>query len=408
MAARATIALFLDTGEALFLTPKHSQRLAGIVSEGTALERFARASFAGPLIPIHASGRKKNIVTLEETIKHTNITAALCRAKISSLVVPSQLSPVIVRWARCQRIRLLGTSYAIQKKLEDKISFDRMVRWAHIPVPFRITRKTLCRCDDSDMLVAQKRNSMGCEGTSFVRSAAMKKNPSLMAQSLVRTYIHGIPLGVSIIMDCDGNYFYSALRRQCFTLQHGFPKHFLGVQWLATHTFSRNSCTAIEHMLSGLVTLFQRISFVGIANIDMMLVGSRAYVIECNPRFSTATPYIFSVPLLTPHPAPWTFLLNAFQGIKNTRIQSSSLPNSNFTGAIASIDVRKKTSVAHTPPVGTSHGIFLLHDIERGASLNPDDTLCTLFSERPLFSKHGTLNVFGARRVRNATRLFSP
>lgn len=408
MAARATIAMFLDTGEALFLAPKHSRRLAGIVSEGTALEYFARGAFAGQLIPLHASGHKKNIVTLEETIKHTNLADALRRAGIVSLVVPSQLSSTIVRWARCQHIRLLGPSYAVQKKLGDKISFDRMVRCANIPVPSRITKKTLPLCENSNMLVAQKRNSMGCEGTSFVRSATVKKNPSLMAQSLVRTYVHGIPLGVSILMDCDGNYFYSALRRQCFALQYGFPKHFLGIQWLSTHTFSRNARAAIEYMLSCLVTLFQRISFVGIANIDLILAGSRAYVIECNPRFSTATPYIFSVPSLTPHPDPWTFLLNAFQGIKNIRIQIPSLPNSNFTGAIASIDVRKKTSAARTPPVGTSHGIFLLHDIERGAALNPDDTLCTLFSERPLFSKHGTLNAFGARRVCNAIRLFSP
>lgn len=396
------IAAFLNDIGPTVLPRTDQKNLFGIVSKGSQLERYARITCACPLIPIT---RKKNAPTssnkdvLDDALLYTDLLEQLRHNGVDAILVPAQQSSLrIVRWAHDNSITLLGTPHALQRTLEDKITFDALMRKYGIFVPQKITS------EKNVLAVLQKRTGCGGSGTTILSARDIPRR-SFTQNTLIRKHIDGTPLGISIVVDADGNYFCSALRRQCFFINKKNSPQLFGLQWMPTASFSKGSLSAIEHMTAQLINFFIDIHFVGVANIDFILAQDDAYVIECNPRFSGATPQVFSKRGLTSHPHAWRFLLNAFLHKKNSPFHDAHIPLSTYQGSLAYIDAEKKTIVSGSVPVGTytadDKGIhvcqqktrgsfFLLHELPKKTStLKSGETICYILSDRPLFSKEG-------------------
>ncbi len=395
------IAAFLnDIGPAV-LSRAEQKNLFGIVLSGCELEHFARSQCACPLIPISRTANaplSSNEDVLDDAILHTNLSEQLRRNAITAILVPAQQSSLrIVRWARDNGITLLGTPHSLQRTLEDKIKFDALMRRHGIRVPAKINSRGNIR------VVLQKRSGCGGSGTTILRADDITR-ASANHNILIRKYIDGTPLGVSIIIDSDGNYFCSALRRQCFVINKNSPQ-LLGLQWVPTESFSKKSFASIEKMIAQLIQFFLSVRFIGVANIDFILAKDGAYVIECNPRFSGATPQVFSKKELTPHPHAWRFLLNALTHKKNTPFHDARIPFSAYSGSLTYIDAERKEAIFCDVPVGyymikdgvlrqcrkkVPRSFFLLHELPPGSSIiKKGETLCYVLTDEPLFSKDG-------------------
>ncbi|MBI4253144.1 ATP-grasp domain-containing protein [Candidatus Uhrbacteria bacterium] len=397
------IAVFLNSIEPLFLPKEEQRALWGIVCDKSPLHSFANMRCSFSLLPI-AYKKKRPLSTVEEMIRGTNLTATLKRASITAVVVPHRSSSILVRWARANGIELLGTNDAQQRFLEDKRSFDRLLRRFDVPVPERVMPSTLSRFTNR-RLVVQKSASFGGFGTRFCFGKDITAK-TITSRMLVREYIHGIPAGISIFMDGGGNYFCSAIRRQCFSLANGIPDAFIGIQWIPTHTLSERTIARINEMTKALIDLLSAERFIGVANIDFIISKSGVFVLECNPRFSSATPQIIMHPDLTPHSNPWRFLLNAFCNIPNQKIHNPSLPPSTYRGALLDVDVHHSVIVPIPPPLGP-RPFFLFHELPRSAHLVAGDTLCVIMHDQPLFSSRGTYTPHARSLIKKCLREFS-
>jgi len=406
---KTRIAIFLNDIGPVVLPCNDQKELFGIVSGGSRLEHYARANYAGHIIPIHRSDSAplSDKDVLDDAILHTDIRDQLHRYSVTAILVPAQRSSRhIVTWAHDNHIELLQVPHTLQRSLENKMQFDALMREWNISTPPRIDMHTLS-VKSNEVVVVQKQTGCGGAGTKIVNTKELFRQPTNGAM-LIRKYIDGVPYGVSIIIDADKNYFCSALRRQCFIIQKNGSPQLLGLQWIPTSSFSQKSLTAIESMLSRLIAVLCRQSFVGIANIDFMLSKDKTYVLECNPRFSGATPQVFSVKKITSRPHPWRFLLNAYQRKKNIPIHNCTVPQSTYCGSLTYIDVEKKMKVCGDIPVGiftiqknvlhpsrqkSSRSFFLLHDLPLNTStVGKGDTLCYILNDNPLFTNTGQLS----------------
>lgn len=397
------IAVLLNSIEPLFLPRKEQRALWGVVCDKSQLYSFAQKHCSFPLIPITYK-RERPLATLEEMIRGTDLTERLKRADITAIVVPHRSSGALVRWARAHGIELLGTPDTQQRFLEDKRSFDRLLRQFNVPVPERVMPATLSQFANR-RLVVQQRDSFGGFGTRFCfgKDIAAKDISSRM---LVRKYIPGIPAGISIFMDGNGNYFCSAIRRQCFSISKSAPDAFIGIQWIPTHTLSRQTVVRINEMIPALIGLLSAERFIGVANIDFIIARDGVFVLECNPRFSSATPQIIMHPDLTPHPNPWRFLLNAFCNIPNQKIHNASLPHSTYRGALLDVDVHGSVALSATPPL-RQRPFFLFHELPKTAHLIAGDTLCVIIHDEALFSSQGTYTPRARSLIKACYREFS-
>jgi predicted ATP-grasp superfamily ATP-dependent carboligase len=401
------IAAFLnDIGPAV-LSRADQKNLYGIVLKGSELERYARANLSCPLVPITRNTlapQSSDENVLDDAILYTNLLTQLRKHSIDTVLVPAQQSSRrIVSWARDNHIALLQVPHALGRTLEDKIKFDALMRQHKVRVPPLVNTKK-SGSKKNELVVLQKRSGCGGSGTTIVRRRDL--SGKLATDSvLIRKYIDGIPLGISIVVDGDGNYFCSALRRQCLAMTEKNSPRLMGLQWMSKTWFSKKSLRIIKKMNDGLIRFFLDIHFVGVANIDFILARDAAYVIECNPRFSGATPQVFSKKQATPHPHPWRFLLNAFLDKKNAPFHDSSIPPSTYEGSLTYIDAEKKMTAAGDIPVGqhmihndelrpcqekTPGSFFLLHELPCGFStVKEGETLCYILSDEQLFSEGG-------------------
>lgn len=400
------IAVLLSSIEPLFLPRKEQQALWGVVCNKSQLHSFARKHCSFSLISVEYK-KERPLATLEEMIHGTNLTDQLKRTNITALVVPHRSSDVLVRWARANDIELLGTPDTQQRFLEDKRSFDRLLRRCNVPTPERVMPSTLFQFANR-RLVVQQSASFGGFGTRFCFGKDITPK-DFSSRMLVREYISGTPAGISIFMDGDGNYFSSAIRRQCFLRAKGVPDAFIGIQWIPTHTLSRRTVIRINEMIPALIRLLSAERFVGVANIDFIIAPDGVFVLECNPRFSSATPQIIMRPHLTPHPNPWRFLLNAFCKIPNQKIHSSSLPQSTYRGALLDVDVRNSIILSTPPPLGP-RPFFLFHELPQRTRLVAGDTLCVIIHDEALFSSRGTYSPRARAFIKTCYRefLFQP
>ncbi len=381
------------------LPTRNQKNLSGIIVKGFSLERFARKNYAGPLIRIMPT-RSLSTISIDEAIAHTDLTKALLLKKISAIVVPGESSPLIRRWSRETGIRLIGTPLALQTKLEDKIYFDTLLRTWGISVPRRVTVAEITQ-RPSGRFVIQKRRSSGAHGTRIVPGGGISSDTVSKENTLIRVYESGTPLGVSIFIDHNGNYFCSALRRQCFEEKTDGTLVFIGVQWIPTTSIKRSARVTIERTLAQLADMLISESFIGVANIDFILHGNRVYIIECNPRFSIATPQVFQHSFLTTHPHAWQFYIHTFLGRHNGAIRNPHIPITSYAGATLDRDCLRSEHIDASLDVGPytvrngairkikkfgSASVFITHDLPKNCHLKKGETIYSLTADVPLFS----------------------
>lgn len=235
----------------------------------------------------------------------------------------------------------------------------------------------------------------------------------------MRKYLPGLPVGVSVFLDRDGNYFFSGLRLQCFNFQKKFPAEFLGIQWLPADFFTKIINKKLCLILEKLISAFKKEKFWGIANFDILIDKTKISILECNPRLSSATPQIFADKNLTGYINPWKFYLRTFTESANPKIKAKTLPKHHYQGALLDIDVKDKIQINDILPIGWykySHGkikysglknknaslnkFFLFHELSRLQTIK-NCTLCTIISDFPLFTfQTGKINQKGKKLYR--------
>lgn len=345
------IALMADSTESLeplFLPKKERHHLFPMVLKNSSMERCVKKNFLpGHMIPITLHAKGIHSFSFEKLPWNSDAPQKIKDGGITHLLAPYPCSEKFQNWAKKRAIHLLTTPPALQQKLEHKHYFDHLLKQYGIDSPKTFTRRDLIkRKINHQRFVAQRLLGNGSYVTHSMTGEKLKGLiiPWSDKDVLIREYVDGIPLGVSIFVDQRYNFFYSALRRQCFTSHGGISNFnkFIGVQWLPSSYFSARSLHALSRVLKKLTHALIRNHYIGVANIDAVLSKENAYILECNPRLSSATPQIFSVTHITGSSNPWRFFLNSLLRTPNKKLRVPSLPDSDFSGATLDLEMKNK------------------------------------------------------------------
>jgi hypothetical protein len=413
------IAVYLDTVDPLFLPKLHQENSYPIVGKDTALYAFAQSIFTpNQLLPVPMYSQKGVDLSEKSILYNKTFLDFLKQKNITHLVIPSTCSKSMKEWAKQYNITLIGTVYDIKFNLENKIDFDAFLKEHKLSSPSTIALDTLLNTSTSyAAYVVQKSNSSGLEGTWLCRSKldVEKKVKDDSDKSLIREYLPGLPIGVSIFIDQHGNYFFSAIRSQCYSYKKSFPATFLGIQWLPTSFFSDKLTRDIYHLLTDLTIQLVKKAYIGIFNIDLVIHNNKPYILECNPRLSAATAQVFSIPNVTNHSDPYGFFLNTFLHDTNQKIHGS-IPTSEYQGALLALTVQKKKEVKYLPEIGVyefknnmlcflprlktieniDNQLLMLHYLKQPGTYKKHTPVCSIITHTSLFDfASGTVNPKG-------------
>lgn len=408
------IAVFINSIDPIFLETTYQKTLFVIVRKETDLETFTKINF-----------QKDKIIAMDKadiksSIKTSSFAKVLKKNDIKYLFVPHRTSEGITKWCKKNNIKPLVTTLKQQKELENKLYFDKLLKKNKIlsPKTFKTDKNTIKKIQKTCVL--QEAGSFGMFGTKFCKNGqeltdALKTYETQRKNLILREYLDGMSIGVSIFMDKDKNYFFSGMRRQCFGYENGFPHTFLGVQWIPQDFFQSATIKRIDQILKKLTKVLIKEKFVGVANIDFILHNNKPYIIECNPRMSSATQHLFSIPNLCGSKNVWPFILNTFMGKKNKKIQNGKMPNHSFQGCLLDIDAKGKVNIENIPKVGVytyknkkikfvsrsikdmrKNEFFLFNELLNKQPTCSNVTLCTIISNKALFNiETGELNKDG-------------
>lgn len=412
---------FINAVDPIFLSPKDKANLYIAAPENTPQELCAKSLFPkNNLITFKHS--KKTLPDTNKILKNKNFNLSLKNKKIRSYLLPHRFDDGIQRWSKTNKISLVAPNPKIQKNLEDKIYFDNLLKKYKINSPATIkNKKEIEGYPPNKRLVVQESSSYGFFGTKifhnkfeFLREIKNKKID--FKNTLIREYISGPTVGVSIFIDKNGNYICSALRLQCFLNKKGVPDSFAGIQWLKTNKLSSQKRKDIERTIEQLAKVLRAEKYYGLANFDIIL-GDKSYVLECNPRLSSATPQIFFWSDLLNNNNGWKILIKSLTK-KSIGLQSNyRLPNNTHLGSLLDIDVEKRKRIKNILPLGIyqvdkninyfgndindlksdKKRFFLYHDLPGKISIE-DATACTAITNFPAYSaKNGQLNSDGKK-----------
>ncbi|MFA6304213.1 MAG: ATP-grasp domain-containing protein [Patescibacteria group bacterium] len=421
-------AILINSPEVLFLSHKDLANIYVVVFKNSPLAHLAKKNFsASRLIYIKQKSQSEineaPSVEFGDLISKTDLTVKLLKYQIKNFLIPYRSSKKIELWAKKYNFCLLVTPLATQDKLEDKKYFDNFLKKNQITSPCTLSLKDFKKLAANNLpYVVQEAKLSDYFRTKFYLTGRQlfvdwQKNKLKLDKVVAREYLEGLPVGVSIFLDQTGNYFFSALRTQCFYYgRNGFPKSFMGLQWLPRKFFNPKTLLNINFQLKKLTQALIKEKFFGVANVDFIIKNNRAFILECNPRLSVATPQVFSSFKLASYSKSWLFFLNTFTYKLNANICRPCLPQSSFSGAVLALEAEKPLRLVKIPPVGTyqikenkvkfiSHKIvdlrqsgafFLYHELFLGQSLKKGYDLCKVFSNLPLFDfKTGMLNKNG-------------
>jgi len=411
------IAAFIDALDLFFLPKEYKEKCYGIIAKDTELFTFAKSQFPkNRLLPISMHSQSGNLLSDKKILYSSRLISQLKKTHITHLVMPYQCTKMMHDWAKENNIFLIGTPYNQQKILENKVYFDKFLKINSLASPATLDQKNIIPSKDG--YVAQFGISRGLEGTTFYQSRAklvesIEKNKKRI---LIREYRKGISIGISIYIDSQKNYFFSAWRRQCFIYKNGYPDTFLGIQWLPTNFFTREMRLKIHKLLDRLAQALLKRDFLGIANIDLIISNNQPYILECNPRLSAASAQAFSVKNLNGYSDAYGFFLNTFLQLDNKHITPSN-PRSSYKGSLLDIEIKGKGIIKNILSngiyelkndtirfVGTDMELlnegfrFLMtHELQKKGHYK-HFTLCTIISHKPLYTfEPGTLNTEGQK-----------
>lgn len=432
--ARPRIAIFANNPESLVLEIDEMRKLFHVAIKHSKVEEYLKMTISSPKIIVikRQNDPYRTSMGLEEMIKETNLTTQLKKYAINQIILPHSVSEPIEAWASANDFSLIAPQFELALKLENKIIFSELLKNHQVSTPPVFSENELKKLPSDQRLVVQEADNFGLLGTSFFDTPGsaesyIKENREGGAL-LIRGFLEGIPVGVTLFMDPEGNYFYSALRRQCYLLKNGYPQKFTGIQWLPHDFFPDRTNKAIEETFKKCANIFRSLRFFGSLNIDLIVHNGKPYVLECNPRLSSASAHLFSRGELTGESA-WAFFRDIFKPSRSRskKIKNCYLPASHFEGALLDIDIDGEKEVHHAPRIGTyricgerlkfikdgmdiykgTDRFFLFHDFSDKKVLYKNCPLATIISNSALFKPStGELNERGELLYRILGGLF--
>jgi len=427
MKSQATFktAIFINSPDFFFLNKVSQSGLYILVEKNSLLENFARKNFAKEKIITYLYKQQPEIkdpvsLAIDDLLVETNLSPQLIKNKIEYLFIPYRSSKKIEAWSAKSGIKLIVTPWQLQDKFENKKYFAEFLRDFKIASPRRIF--SLAEIKNKKSYVMQEARVSNYFRTKFFSQGYnlvgyLKAKNVELKKFVIREYLPGMAVGVSVFVDRQGNYFFSALRQQCFVYKNDFPKQFIGVQWLAANNFSQNLLKKIGNQLTKVSQALIVRGFYGLANIDLIIYNNRPFILECNPRLSISMPQVFSRSNLSAHKDSWQFFLSSFIENKKIKIKKNNIPAGNFIGSVLDIENSKKIIIKRPLPQGVYRVIgkriifvssklsdfkrrknyfFLFHELEKNQILDKGYSLCTIFSNFCLFDrKRGVLNNSG-------------
>lgn len=237
----------------------------------------------------------------KEILTHTNLSRLIRQHHIEAVSPDTYSTAYLERWAKRNKVRVVCTPIAQQKKYENKLFFDRFLHRNKLPVPKSRILKTAQDVDrvDTFPVVLQTPNSMGSAGTyvirdrdELIRFIVTEKKADFPL--LCREFIGGsIPIGVSILVGSK-KLLFSAIRMQAYFTQPSGKSTYYGVQWMKTSAFHPTAIKKLNESLLKAGTAMQEKGFRGIAAFDIMVRDQDIYFIECNPRTGGSSPQLAS------------------------------------------------------------------------------------------------------------------
>jgi len=326
-----------------------------IVEEDSGSKPFLRSNFKkNQLIRIAASSKE------DAWMRSGKLKKKLSKNKIKGFLADTYGTAKLNNWAKKQGLALFGISWDLQEKLENKITFHAFLKHHHLPHPpgeVIENKKDLKRWRLFPAMV-QRPWSQGGQGTFWVndeknlKETIRKKN--LPLPLLIRKYIKGLPLGVTLFLSRD-MMLCSALRLQAFFLKPDGTNDYFGIQWMPTRSLKKSALLRIDQSLRKLGKDLRQMGFYGMANIDFMLKGDQVFILECNPRFSLSMAQLgYRKELLHGYDAMEEYL-KAVSG-KPLSANRPFIPNTNFEGCTLDLDCiadfSSSKTVKKTCPVG--------------------------------------------------------
>ncbi len=396
-----------------------------ITAENSTLHNYLKKTYPEKNILV-TRGRVGSMAAIEDFVKNTDLEKQMSARGITRIIVPHSSSKTLYTWAKRRKIKLLGVPHALQELLENKIYFDRKIKKAGIRSPKTYNGEATGK--KAEIYVVQKAKSYGGFGTKFVRadSVAAYANKKNM---LVREYVRGTPFGISICVNKKGEGILSSVRQQCFAKKNGLPGAFLGIQWTPWKNLPRGAGKEIEKMAKKCLKLLKDEKFVGIANIDFICSGKKIFVLECNPRFSSATPHILLYPELVGNKNIWRILLNAWLE-KNEKLRKNKIkiPRTTHNGSVWDIDLEKTQKTQKTLPIGVfelekkgeirykssnpailrsqKKRFLLIHELREGEYVKKGETLCSIIANFAMFDKKGRPKKEGEKIIARIKKSF--
>lgn len=365
-----------------------------------------------------------------DVLRDSNVAQELRRRRIGSLVLSSSFTPDVRDWSQRNGMQVIASRFEDQRRLENKIWFDRfltrhairkpesiIVRVAHLvrsaPTGNAVstgrvgqvvrsgTRVGAAKSPDwlRGPVVVQRADSLGGEGTYFLDSAgewpelARRLELPVGERLLMRRFITGRSLGITVFVS-PGTIALSAVRRQCyFPRSDGVERStFAGIQWVASDELSSRLRTSIESVFRALGEQLYRSRFVGFANCDFLAdADDRVWLIECNPRMSAATPQLLARPELSGGVLTGERLLDAFRLPRRWPAQPvwSPFPETTYRGATLELVCPPSAVVNREPRSGAYRdraGSYALYSLsKRGQRPTPEATLGIVLADFPLY-----------------------
>ena len=328
-----------------------------------------------------------------DIVRLKSFQRAAAKSGITHLLVSHRSSKELFQKLRSLNITPLGNDYRWATQFENKRFFDRLLTKFAIPKPRTLSIKDLQQ--PLERVVVQEIDSFGSFGTKIVSShTAMKllQKSSHRKNLMTRAFITGDVYGITMLVK-GSSFALSALRQQCY-YRTGLV--FAGVQWVPTQQFSPKLIGRIEAIFKKIAHFCIKQGIEGVLNFDFIIdTNHKPYILECNPRPSSATPHLLQHPALIHHIDLSGFMTGQLASIPH----HPTLPRHRFRGAL--LDLMVPHAITAQEARTASHALraarqqqyptTLFTHLVSKPTFKRHDFLGMILSEKTLFSRTGTL-----------------
>ena len=316
----------------LVFIPKQHKQLQ-ILFKGFAIELFDYANTAGA---IEEQGDA-------DLFKKSALKVAIKRTGIKQFLISHRSTAELTLAAKKINLQLIGNKSSWAERFENKIFFDLLLTELKVKKPLTISAKNLKNYPQNQLVVLQVPDSFGSFGTKILSAESAQKITTQKKERkfLIREFVAGRIFGISVFID-QKNAVFSSVREQCYYRQNGSTPVFAGIQWIPTSDLSKKAIRNIETAFRKITKATQAKGITGILNFDFILDSTDAvFVLECNPRPSSATPQLLQHPELVHNLDISNFLL----GNKSLPSNRQSIPLTSYQGSLFDLMSLKKVTI---------------------------------------------------------------